>query len=307
MTTDSRRPRIAWLVNLYDDPAQQHAHGAELLRTLSAQLGADIVPFYCIDEDATPLDAIEPAERVEYTRAQLSALLGEHDLPSLDAVVLSAGDDPDTDEKADALAAAIAAEDVLFTFAHSQARSATNRFLVGSFAEAFFTRARRPVLLVSPHTAGPVAYDTIVFGTDLSEACAEAFNRLLPIAQLLQAHVHLEHQLVVRELSPFMKSASTRAQYEAEIVAMREQVTGAMQALRVSAEAAGVPTTTGVEVEGPSITPGEGLEGRAKNRGTAIIAVRAHGEKKRPGNLGSTALWLIRHAQRPVLVIPTTQ
>jgi nucleotide-binding universal stress UspA family protein len=304
MNSASRRPRIAWLVNLYSDPDQQHAQGASLLRTLAAQLDADVVPFYCIDTDATALEDIDPVEHVAYTKARLAALLGEHDLPTAESVVLSAGTSPSTDDKADALAAAIRSEDVLFTFVHSHTYSAVDRFLLGSFSEAFFTRARRPVLVLSPHAGLPETYDSIVFGSDLGEQCTRAWNTLLPIARLLRASVHIEHQLVVRELSPFMKSDATRAQYEEEIDAMREQANASIQRLVLAAQAVGVPTTTSVEAEGPSITPAEGIEGRANKRGTAIIAVPAHGDKKRPGNIGSTALWLIRHAQRPVLVIP---
>ncbi len=304
MHTASRRPRIAWLVNLFSDPDEQHAHGAALLRALSAQLDADVVPFYCIDTDATALEPIDPVERAAYTKARLTALLGEHDLPAAEAVVVSAGDAPSTTDKADALATAVQHEDVLFTFVHSQAHTAVDRFFLGSFTESFFTRTRRPVLVLNPHAALPSAYDTIVFGTDLGAQSTAAFNTLLPIARLLRAAVHLEHQLVVRELSPFMKSDATRAQYEDEINVMREEALAGMQSLLVAAQAAGVSVTTGVETEGPSITPAEGIEGRANKRGTAIIAVPAHGDKKRPGNIGSTALWLIRHAERPVLVLP---
>lgn len=304
MTTASRRPRIAWLVNLYSDPDRQHAHGAALLRTLAAQLGADVVPFYCIDSDATALETIDPVERVAYTKARLAALLGEHDLPTADSVILSAGDAPSTADKVDALAGAVQREEVLFTFVHSQAHTAVDLFLLGSFSEAFFTRARRPVLVLNPHTGLRDTYDTVVFGTDLGAQCAHAFNSLLPIARLLHASVHIEHQLVVRELSPFMKSDATRDQYRNEINVMRDEAEAAMQPLLIAAAAAAVAATASVEAEGPSITPGEGIEGRANNRGTSIIAVPAHGDKKRPGNIGSTALWLIRNAQRPVLVIP---
>ncbi len=303
MSTASPRPRIAWLVNLYSDPDQQHAHGASLLRTLSAQIGADVVPFYCIDSGATALETIGPLERVAYTKARLSALLGAHDLPIIDSVIVSAGNDPDTSAKADAIAAAIRDEAVLLTFVHSQALSSVDRFLLGSFSEAFFTRTSRPVLLLNPHAHIPAAFDTIVFGTDLGEQSSISFDALLPIARLLNARVHVEHQLVVRELSPFMKSDATRTQYDEEIRVMREDAATAMQRLLVAAEVAGVTATASVEVEGPSITPGEGIEGRANNRGTAMIAVPAHGGKKRPGNIGSTALWLMRRAKRPVLVM----
>ena len=303
MSTASRRPRIAWLVNLYSDPDRQHAHGAALLHTLAAQLGADVVPFYCIDTEATALETIEPVERVAYTKARLAALLGEHDLPITDSVIVTAGDDANTTAKAGAIASAIRDEEVLLTFVHSQALSSVDRFLLGSFSEAFFSRTSIPVVLLNPHAAVPTAFDTIVFGTDLGEHCTVVFDALLPIARMLNARVHIEHQLVVRELSPFMKSEATRTQYDEEIRTMREDATASMQRLLVAAEVAGVLATASVEVEGPSISPGEGIEGRANNRGTSMIAVPAHGGKKRPGNIGSTALWLMRHAKRPVLVM----
>lgn len=305
MTTDSTRPRIAWLVNLFSDQDEQHAQSGALLRSLSERMGADVVPFYCIDTDAPALELIEPVERIAYTRARLTALLGEHDLPSAEPVILSAGEAPSTEEKADALVTAVQDQDVLFTFVHSQVHSAIDRLLTGSFSETFFARARRPVLILNPHAEVPGEFDTIAFGTDFGASCADAFATLLPIARQMRASIHIEHQLVVRELSPFMKSDATRAQYDAEIAEMREQANAGMRRLLIAAEAKSVPVTTSISVEGPSITPGEGLEGRAKLRGTALVAVAAHGDRKRPGNFGSTALWLIRNARRPVLVIPT--
>jgi nucleotide-binding universal stress UspA family protein len=306
MTRAPRSPRLAWLVNLFDDPDTQHAHAANALRPLATALGAEVVPIYAMDEQCDALANVPATERYAYTRARLIALLGTNDLPAGDPIIVQPGAGATLHERVDRLAEAVREVDPLFIAVHTHTYRAIDRFLLGSFSEKFFTRSPSPVLVLNPHAELPASFDTIAFATDFSQNATAAFTALLPIARGLGAHVRVEHQMSVRELPLFMSGQATRAQYEEEIAAERARAEERLVPLRVAAEAAGVPAQATIEVESASISPSEGIEERAADRGVAMIAVAAHGDHKRPGNLGSTALWLMRHAQRPVLVFPAT-
>ncbi len=304
MTSSTARPRIAWLVNLFGDPAAQHAHGAKMLRVLVSALDADVVPVYCLDQGADAMSDIPETERGEYARVRLRALLGEHDLPMSDAVVIAQELGASTKERALALSAAVDDADVLLSFVHSRTYSAVERFVLGSFSEAFFGRSSLPVLVLNPHATVPERIDRILFGTDMSNTATYAFSVLLPIAHAMGAQVRLEHQVTVRELSFFMQGEASRKQYDEELAVSRDQCEKAMQPLLVAADAAGVSITHAVRFESTSTTPAEGLQARAQDVGASMICVPAHGDHKRPGNIGSTTLWLMRNATYPVLVIP---
>jgi nucleotide-binding universal stress UspA family protein len=304
MSQPTAQPRIAWLVNLFDDPDAQHAHAAAALRPIASALGALVVPLYAIDEGSRALADVPPTERLAYTRARLVALLGANDLPPAAPILVTAGSGASLRERVDRLAEAITEAEPLFVALHTHTYSALDRFLLGSFSEKFFQRSPCPVLVLNPHAELPAAYDSIAFATDFSRNAADALETLLPIARGLRARLHIEHQLPVRELPLFLKGDSVRAQYEQEIAAERAQIEAQLTPLRVVAEAAGVPVVTHLALERASTTPGEGIERRAAHAGIALLAVAAHGDQKRPGNIGSTALWLMRHAERPVLVFP---
>jgi nucleotide-binding universal stress UspA family protein len=307
MSSSSRSPRIAWLVNLFGDPTAQHAHAAAALRPLAARLDAVVVPVYAIDERSDALADVPDTERLAYTRARLVALLGEHDLPAGEPVIANPGLGASLRERVEVLVDAVREVEPLFIAVHTHTYSAVDRFFMGSFSEKFFTSAPSPVLVLNPHAELPASYASITLGTDGSDNAMRAFERLLPVARALGARVRVERQLSVRELPLFLSGEGSRAQYEAEIAAERERVEQALTPYRVAGEAAGVPVLTSVAVESASTGVGEGIEERAADRNTALIAIAAHGDQKRPGNLGSTAVWLMRHAQRPVLVFPKVE
>jgi nucleotide-binding universal stress UspA family protein len=304
MSSAPRSPRLAWLVNLFDDPDAQHAHAATALRPLAAALGAEVVPMFAMDERCDALADVPETERYAYTRARLIALLGTNDLPEGEPVIVQPGAGATLRERVDRLADAAREVEPLFIVVHSHAYSAIDRFFLGSFSEKFFTRSPSPVLVLNPHAELPGTYASIALATDFSESATNAFHTLLPIARRLGARVHVQHQLSVRELPLFMNSPASRKQYDEEIEAERARAEQQLTPLRVAAEAAGVSVQADVIVASASISPGEGIEERAADQGVDMIAVAAHGAHARPGNIGSTALWLMRHAQRPVLVFP---
>ncbi len=304
MSAAQSRPRIAWLVNLYGDPKSQHTQAAALLRQFAEPLGAAIVPVYCLDSHADAVRSVAPKERVSYTRDRLIALLEANELRAGEPVVLSAGDDPTGQQQAQAMATAVDNAGVLFSLLHTRAQSTMDRLLLGSFSERFLEASRRPMLVLNPGAALPKNVSRIVFGTDLGTTCSKAFGFVLQLASGLKASVRVEHQVVAQELPVFLQGAASRRQHEDEMRALREDAEAAMQPLADEALIADVNTELAVEFEGPAITPGEGLELRAARSGASIIAVAAHGDHSRPGDLSSTARWLMRHAQRPVFVIP---
>jgi nucleotide-binding universal stress UspA family protein len=262
------------------------------------------VPMYALDDTADALAEIPDTERHAYTRARLIALLGANDLPVGEPVIVQPGAGSSQKDRVERLAEAARELDPLFIAVHTHTYSAIDRFFIGSFSEKFFTRSPCPVLVLNPHAELPTTFSTIALATDFSESATSAFHALLPIARGLGAHVHVQHQMAVRELPLFMNSPASRKQYDEEIEAERQRAEELLTPLRVAAEAAGVSVKTDVVVTSASVSPGEGIEERAANQGVALIAVAAHGDHKRPGNIGSTALWLMRQAQRPVLVFP---
>ncbi len=307
MSTSSRSPRIAWLVNLFGDPAAQHAHAAAALRPIAARLDAVVVPVYAIDQRCDALAEVSDTEQLAYTRARLVALLGEHDLPAGEPVIADPGLGASLRERVQVLVDAVREVEPLFIAVHTHTYSAVDRFFMGSFSEKFFSQSPSPVLVLNPHAELPASYAAITFGTDGSNNAMNAFDRLLPIARALGARVRVERQLPVRELPLFLSGEASRAQYEEEIAVERSRAEELLTPYRVAGEAAGVPVLTSVAVTSASLGIGEGIEERAADRDTALIAISAHGDQKRPGNLGSTAVWLMRHAQRPVLVFPAVK
>jgi nucleotide-binding universal stress UspA family protein len=298
------RPRLAWLVNLFGDPDTQHAHAAAVLRPLATRLAAEIVPVYAVDPGAEPLEALPAVERRPYTVARLRALLGAHDLPDGEPVLAEPGAGATLRERVEVLVDAVRAVDPRFIAVHTHAYSAIDRFFLGSFSETFFARSPAPLLVMNPHAEAGGAPERILFATDFSANAAAAFAELLPTARALGATVHVEHVLPVHELPLFLSGSASRAQYEAERAGERARCEAAFAPYEAAARREGVPIVARVDEEAASRPPGEALEARATVLAAGLLAVAAHGDHQRPGNIGSVALWLMRRAGRPVLVFP---
>ncbi len=88
----------------------------------------------------------------------------------------------------------------------SHARRGLSRFFNGSFSEEIMNSSETPLLIAGPHAdekgerrdeqsrflgEGP---KTIVFPTDFSPACAQAYDQLLTIAMRTGAEIHLFHK-----------------------------------------------------------------------------------------------------------------
>jgi nucleotide-binding universal stress UspA family protein len=81
--------------------------------------------------------------------------------------------------------------------AGTTSKSALDRFLVGSTAEHLIRESSCPVLTVGPNAKppkkGPLAFQKIVFATDLSEASDKAAELALAFAQDAGAHLWITH------------------------------------------------------------------------------------------------------------------
>jgi nucleotide-binding universal stress UspA family protein len=305
MRDSNASPRLAWLVNLFGDPAEQHAHAAAVLRATAARLGAHVAPVYCLSQGAPELASLPEGERADAARSALSALLETYHLPAAPPIVLELDDpDPSLRERVDGLAARLRDEPLLFAVVHTHSYSTLDRLFIGSFSERFFTRAPLPVLVLNPHVTNPDTYDRITFATDLSDESREAFSRLLPIARGLSAAVSIEHQIRVSELGVFMSGTGSREQYQRELAESRLRAEASAAELRVQAEEAGVRATVTIHQQSASESDGQGYEERAADGDVPMLAISAHSEQPWPASIGSTARWLMRHAQRPVLVLP---
>ncbi len=308
MSSSPTKPRIAWLVNLYGDPVAQHTHGAEILRGLCRQLGAVVVPVYCL-EPAVATGALgsvsESSARAE-SAERLNKLLKSLRVPSAgEPLVISPGDlDQSMGGRAAAAAAAIAKARVLFTLVHTHARSAAGRFFFGSFSEEFISRSTRPMLIVNPYAEQPENYARITYATDFSDPSVAAFKKLLPFAKTLGASVTIDHQITVKELPLFMSGAATRKQYKEELLERENAARALAKPMERAASRAEVSCTVTVHLERGAKTAAAGILKRAKADEASVIALAARGDVERPMVFGGTARWLMRRADRPVLVFP---
>ncbi|MES2963236.1 MAG: universal stress protein [Bdellovibrionota bacterium] len=80
------------------------------------------------------------------------------------------------------------------------------RFLVGSFSEAIMSAHHLPVTVVGPVTTRPMGSPkVIVYPTDFSGDCFEAFPEIVSLAAKLGAELHLFHK-TVHTLDPMVQS-----------------------------------------------------------------------------------------------------
>lgn len=81
-----------------------------------------------------------------------------------------------------------------------------SRLLVGSFPESVLSAHHVPVLLVGPAVERPIGSPrVIVFPTDFSDDCCEAFREIVSLAARLGAELHLFHK-TVHSVDPVVQS-----------------------------------------------------------------------------------------------------
>jgi nucleotide-binding universal stress UspA family protein len=99
----------------------------------------------------------------------------------------------------------------------SHGRKGFSRFILGSFAESLLSSSHLPTLLTGPRTEDSATEpdhhggihvsppEAIVFPTDFSPACSEAFNRAIELARQFGAEIHIFHK-ALHIVDPFIQS-----------------------------------------------------------------------------------------------------
>jgi nucleotide-binding universal stress UspA family protein len=77
----------------------------------------------------------------------------------------------------------------------TSAKSGFTRAVMGSFAESVALQSETPLFIVSPETRPLTDIREILFPTDFSDSCRQAFNQLLPVAAAKGAHITIFYKL----------------------------------------------------------------------------------------------------------------
>lgn len=160
---------------------------------------------------------------------------------------------------------------------------------LGSVSDAVVHNAPQPVLVVpSGHstTAGPalVAYD----GSDGARAALDAATQLLSARELLLCHVGGDRQPADSGTEPILEEAVSRAR------------SAGFQARAVPAPSLGV-------ARGLSGRAWHGLVAAAEEHEASVVVIGSRGRAAASElALGSVAMGVLHHAERPVIVAPPT-
>jgi nucleotide-binding universal stress UspA family protein len=266
-------------------------HGVSLARAFRSKL-----TLLHVVESIPPAQAfseirVDVGERDrEQAARMLTALVGSEDQDDLDLrVVIRVGDIKD--EIADAVRRKGA--DMLVMGTHG--RGLFGRWIIGSITEGILRNVGIPVLTVC-RAAKPLAFERILFATDLSEYAKEAFDFALELAGRMHSEIFILHVLDQTRLA-YGTPEVGGAFGEQEI----EEAKAELAALAAEVSAAKVRGETSLVV-GP--VPDEILKAaEIADADIILIAVQKRRLIER-ALLGTTAERVIREARVPVLSIP---
>jgi nucleotide-binding universal stress UspA family protein len=266
-------------------------HGVSLARAFRSKL-----TLLHVVESIPPAQAfseirVDVGERDrEQAARMLTALVGSEDQDDLDLrVVIRVGDIKD--EIADAVRKEGA--DMLVMGTHG--RGLFGRLIIGSITEGILRNVGIPVLTVC-RAAKPLAFERILFATDLSEYAKEAFDFALELAGRMHSEIFILHVLDQTRLA-YGTPEVGGAFGEQEI----EEAKAELAALAAEVSAAKVRGETSLVV-GP--VPDEILKAaEIADADIILIAVQKRRLIER-ALLGTTAERVIREARVPVLSIP---
>jgi nucleotide-binding universal stress UspA family protein len=266
-------------------------HGVSLARAFRSKLTLlhvveSIPPAQAFSEIRVDVDELNR----EQAARMLTALVGSEDQDDLDLrVVIRVGDIKD--EIADAVRKEGA--DMLVMGTHG--RGLFGRLIIGSITEGILRNVGIPVLTVC-RAAKPLAFERILFATDLSEYAKEAFDFALELAGRMHSEIFILHVLDQTRLA-YGTPEVGGAFGEQEI----EEAKAELAALAAEVSAAKVRGETSLVV-GP--VPDEILKAaEIADADIILIAVQKRRLIER-ALLGTTAERVIREARVPVLSIP---
>jgi nucleotide-binding universal stress UspA family protein len=266
-------------------------HGVSLARAFRAKL-----TLLHVVESIPPAQAfseirVDVEERDRYQVARLlSALVSSEDQDDLDLrVVVRVGDIKD--EIADAIREKGA--DLLVMGTHG--RGLFGRWIVGSITEGILRNIEIPILTVC-RAAKPLAFERIVFATDLSDYAKEAFDFALELAGRMHSELFILHVLDQTRLA-YGTPEVGGALGEQDV----EEAKTKLAALAAEVSAAKLHGETSLVV-GP---PADEILKAAEITDADIVLIGVH--KRRlieRALLGTTAERVVREARVPVLSIP---
>lgn len=203
---------------------------------------------------------------------------------------------PDT-RPVEAILTAAAADDVQFIVMTTHGHSGFHRWRLGSVADRIVHTSTQPVVLVRPHEDVQVStsFDRILVPLDGSEMSARALPHAVTLARAGEARVILLRAVsgTVPALALPLDGYYLEADKDAEALAAEE--------LRAVAE-----TIEDVEVEVLVMTgrPDAVIGEAAEDADLIVMASHGRGGLARLA-LGSVADGVIRHAGRPVMIVPS--
>jgi nucleotide-binding universal stress UspA family protein len=309
---DMETKKIIWALDAFPEDESLNQHTLAVLRAVVKGLGDDveIQPLYVLIPDevnllASTLDLVWTKDYEEGAKKAMSSFLKGANLPGLQEpkVLVQAGN-----SKSEAIQALVRQSkklnvDLLVVSTHG--RKGISRFFLGSFAETLLLESDIPVLVVNPQSREIRKVNHILFPTDFSDSCFDAFEELVSFAAAKEAKVTLFHQ-IPNPVEPVVGSGiymlggsyipvSTYFDQEKN----RKVEEG--QDWVKWAEARGVAVDLMVQYQGRSIA--DSVIEAAEKKSVSMIAITSQRGRASAALLGSITRQVVRGAPCPVWVM----
>jgi nucleotide-binding universal stress UspA family protein len=202
-------------------------------------------------------------------------------------------------EPADAILEYAAAEDIDVVAMGTHGRTGLRRYIAGSVTERVLRLSEVPVLTVRAIEESRVgAYDEILVPTDGSEQAEAAVDHALEIAGATGARIHAVYVVHVGAITV----GPDYTPPEELIDRLEADGRAAAEAVAARAETRDVEAVTAVERGFPA----DDLLAYAADEGIDLVTMGTHGRRGLDRYLlGSTTEQIVRHADVPVLAVPT--
>jgi nucleotide-binding universal stress UspA family protein len=190
---------VLWAVDATQEHKEIQMKTAQVLRALLKNLDAEVEPVTVLSPDQILVPAAAfrkhsddhrlPAEKIlegwsreaGFSHILKPTLLVQHDF----SISRSTGSLLSYAKKVGANLIALG----------TRAKKGLKRVVMGSFAETLVLQSETPLFVVNPETRPLKEINEVLFPTDFSDSCREAFDRLLPVAAAKGARITLFYKL----------------------------------------------------------------------------------------------------------------
>lgn len=189
-------------------------------------------------------------------------------------------------------------DDVALLILGATGASGLKKFFFGTTASQVIRGATTPVLVV-PQGAGDLHVSRILCPHDFSPESDTALGLALELTQALDAQILLYHCILEAPVTPFypgLPSVGPQAM-EPFIQKASKKLEDVAESFGERAHPLGVEMVTSIH---------SGILEAAEANGTDIIVMASHGRKGMEHVLGSTAEWVLRESDKPVLLYKRT-